>query len=91
VPTSLASHAGEPARAEVAHSYPGDAGIDMTMTMTAMCVAILAIGWLALLWLLPGSHERPVLCISRRREKFIAYPGRGPDPPSLFALSIQRC
>jgi hypothetical protein len=48
VPTSLASHAGEPARAEVAHSYPGE-------------------------------------------EKFIAYPGRGPDPPSLFALSIQRC
>jgi len=91
VPTSLVSHVGAPARAEVVDSYPGDAGMDMTMAMAATCMAILAIGWLALLWLLLDSHVGPVLWLRRRRVRVIARPGPGPGPPPLFALSIQRC
>lgn len=87
--TSLVDHAKVPAQAEIAASDPGDPGMDMTMD--AMCVAILAIGLLALVRLLLSSRMGPVLWIHPRPARVLARPGRGPDPPSLFALSIQRC
>lgn len=86
---SLIDHAKGPAQTEIGASEPGDTGMDGTMG--AMCMAILAIGLLALVRLLLSSRMGPVLWIHPRPEWVLALPGRAPDPPSLFALSIQRC
>lgn len=74
-------------------SASGAGGMDMGMGM-AMCVGILA-GALIALRLLLGGRVRPVLWVlarqARQARAVLEHPGRGPDPPSLVALSIQRC
>ena len=62
------------------------------MGMTAMCVAILAAGLVALVRFLLGGRVRSVLwMLARQTRAVLQHPGRDPDPPSLVALSIQRC
>lgn len=72
----------------VGASGPGGMG----MGMTAMCVAILAAGLIALVRFLLGGRVRSVLwMLARQARAVLRQPGRDPDPPSLIALSIQRC
>ena len=69
-------------------SGPGGMG----MGMTAMCVAILAAALIALVRFLLGGRVRPLLwMLARRAQAVLQHRGRDPDPPSLIALSIQRC
>jgi Family of unknown function (DUF6153) len=64
----------------------------MDMGMAAMCIAILAGALIALLRLLLGARVRPLLWVlARQARAVLRHPGRDPDPPSLIALSIQRC
>jgi Family of unknown function (DUF6153) len=55
------------------------------------CMAILAIALLVLLRGLRGRSARRVLWMLTRPVRAPAFMGRDPDPPSLIALSIQRC
>ena len=88
--TSLVDHVRSGlAQAAVTVSHPSDVGMDMDMA--GMCVAALVGGLLALLLLLMSSLLRPLLWLQPRRVPVLGRPGRAPDPPSLFALSIQRC
>jgi len=76
-------------RAAELGSGPGHKG--MGMNMAGLCVAILAIGLVALLLLLRGGRA-PRASWSLQRLMFAVTPlGRDPAPPSLTALSIQRC
>lgn len=69
-------------------SGPGGMG----MGMTAMCLAILAAGLIALVRSLLGGRVRSVLWMLTRQTRAVQqHLGRDPDPPSLIALSIQRC
>ena len=64
----------------------------MGMGMTAMCVAILAAALVALVRRLLGSRVGSVLWVRARHPVFVLQPRRRDrDPPSLIALSIQRC
>jgi len=66
--------------------YPAiDTGMEVT------CMAILAMALLALLRKLRGRSARRVLWMLTRPARAPAFMGRDPDPPSLIALSIQRC
>ena len=67
----------------------GHPAMDMGMDVT--CMAILAIALLALLRKLRGRGARRVLWMLTRPVRAPAFMGRDPDPPSLIALSIQRC
>jgi hypothetical protein len=79
---------GEPETDAVGASDAGGMG----MGMTAMCVAILAAGLIALVRFLVGGRVRSVLwMLARQTRAALQHPGRDPDPPSLIALSIQRC
>ncbi|MEP7090011.1 MAG: DUF6153 family protein [Nocardioidaceae bacterium] len=69
-------------------SAPGHVGMDMSM---AMCMAILAVGLIALLRLLLGRGVSSVWWSLPRQVRARVYPGRAADPPSLTALSIRRC
>lgn len=62
-----------------------------SMTMAGLCVAILVMG-IGALWLL-GRSDRPgpVLWTLPRKVATSTTADRDPDPPSLTALSIQRC
>ena len=63
---------------------------DMDMSLAMMCVAILAVALLALLRSL--RRARPQIIWARLRgTRVVVRPWRGPAPPSLIALSIQRC
>ena len=63
---------------------------DMDMSLAMMCVAILAVALLALLRSL--RRERPQIIWARPRgPRVVVRPWWGPAPPSLIALSIQRC
>jgi len=70
-------------------SGPGRQGMDMNMS--GVCVAILAVGLLALLLLLRGGRLPRALWFQQRRAFALKPVGRDPDPPSLTFLSIQRC
>jgi len=63
----------------------------MGMNMAGLCVAILAIGLVALLLLLRGRRAPRVWWSLPRLMFAVTPPGRDPDPPTLTALSIQRC
>jgi hypothetical protein len=79
---------GHPDTHVVGASGPGGMG----MGMTAMCVAILAAGLIALVRFLLGGRLRSVLwMLARHTRAVLQHLGRAPDPPSLIALSIQRC
>ncbi len=67
----------------------GHPAIDIGMEIT--CMAILALALLALLRRLRGRISRRVLWMLTRPVRVPAFLGRDPDPPSLIALSIQRC
>lgn len=90
------STVGEPAISGQSHAQvkavgASDAG-GMGMGMAAMCVAILAGALIALVRLLLGGRVRPLLwMLARQARAVLEHPGRDPDPPSLIALSIQRC
>ena len=78
----------QPETDAVGASGPGG----MDMGMTAMCVAILAAGLIALVRFLLGGRVRSVLWkLARQAQAVLQHRGRKPDPPSLIALSIQRC
>lgn len=64
---------------------------DMDMSIAMMCVAILGAALLALLHFLRGERASGVLWSLPRQPRVILHPGRGPGPPSLSELSIQRC
>ena len=81
--------AGQAQRAVEGARVPGNVGMDMNMA--AMCMAILAAALIALLRLLLGRRVVPVWWSLPRQVKAMVCPGREPDPPSLTALSIQRC
>ena len=64
---------------------------DMDMSLAMMCVAILAVALVALLRSLRREPLSWILWARRRESRVIVRPWRGPSPPSLIALSIQRC
>ncbi len=66
-------------------------GVGMDMGMAAMCLAILAAAWAALLRRLSAARLQPLLWAFARPARARAHEGRDPDPPSLISLSIQRC
>jgi hypothetical protein len=68
---------------------PGHQG--MGTGMAVLCLAVLAVALVALLRLLRASRVSPVLWMLERPARAPGHPGRGPDPPSLVNLSIQRC
>lgn len=63
---------------------------DMSMGLM-ICVAILAGALLALLRLLLGQRSTSLLWSRPRQQAAQSHTGRRPAPPSLTALSIQRC
>ena len=64
----------------------------MDMGMAAMCVAILAAALIALVrYLLGGRARRLLWMLGRQLRAVLQHAGRDSDPPSLIALSIQRC
>lgn len=63
----------------------------MGMNMAGLCVAILAIGLVALLLLLRGRRAPRTLWSLPRLMPAVTPRGRDPAQPSLTALSIQRC
>lgn len=68
-----------------------EGALDGHMDMTAMCMAVLALGLTMLLRMLGGAPLLPLyqrLCAPSRAS---GPHGRDPDPPSLTALSIRRC
>jgi len=67
----------------------GQQGMDMNMA--GLCVAILAVGLVALLLLLRGGRLPRSLWFLQRPAFAFKPVGRDPDPPSLTVLSIQRC
>ena len=67
----------------------GHPAMDVGMELT--CMAILAVALLVLLRQLRGRRARLVLWMLSRPVRAPAFMGRDPDPPSLIALSIQRC
>jgi hypothetical protein len=67
----------------------GHPAMDIGMEVT--CMAILALALLVLLRTLRGRSTRRVLWMLNRPARAPAFTGRDPDPPSLIALSIQRC
>ena len=69
----------------------GDSHGSMNMNMTGLCVAILAIGLLGLLLHLTRRATPSLLWTSHRPFGHAPQAGRDPDPPSLTALSVQRC
>lgn len=64
---------------------------DMDMSLAMMCVAILAVALLALSRSLRRERSAWILWARPRESPIIVRPWRGPAPPSLIALSIQRC
>lgn len=64
---------------------------DMSMNMVGLCVAILLIGAAGLRFLV--NRFRPVRAVwsTPRWVASLRPSGREPDPPSLTALSVQRC
>ena len=64
---------------------------DMDMSLAMMCVAILAVALLALLRSLRREPPSSILWARPRESRLIVRPWREPSPPSLIALSIQRC
>ena len=86
--SQVSTQSRRPATDTVGASGPGGMG----MGMTVMCVAVLAAGLIALVRLLLGGRVRSVLwMLARRARAVLQHRGRDPDPPSLIALSIQRC
>lgn len=77
------------ARAEMDMGGTDMGGMDMGMA--GLCVAMLVIGLGLVLWYLRGRAPLGVLWVLPRPAPAIARAGRQPDPPSLRALSIQRC
>ena len=69
----------------------GESHGSMNMNMTGLCVAILAIGLLGLLLHLTHRATPSLLWTSPRSFAHALQAGRDPDPPSLTALSVQRC
>ncbi|MBA2560152.1 MAG: hypothetical protein H0V07_09755 [Propionibacteriales bacterium] len=63
----------------------------MDKGMVGMCMAVLSLALLALLLLLRRMPNSPSLWVLARPVRAPSYRGRDPDPPSLFALSTQRC
>ncbi|GAB3669139.1 hypothetical protein GCM10027596_40950 [Nocardioides korecus] len=64
---------------------------DMGMSMAGLCVTILLIGMTGFFFLL---NRCPGLMALSSAPRLVAVPrpsGRGSDPPSLTALSVQRC
>lgn len=79
---------GQPETDAVGASGPGGMG----MGMTAMCLAIMAAAFVALVRFLLGGRVRSVLWVlARQAQAVLQHRGRDPDRPSLIALSIQRC
>ena len=67
----------------------GHGGMDMSIAM--MCVAILGAALLFLARRLRGERSFWVIAARRHHARLILHPGRGPTPPLLMELSIQRC
>lgn len=63
----------------------------MDMGMAGMCLAVLAVGLIALLRLLHRARVHPVLWVLARSARAPGYRVRDLAPPSLIALSIRRC
>lgn len=73
--------------ADASNSQHHDGG----MSMAGMCVAILMVGLAAIyLWMTRQPLRRPGWLVPRLHVLPTAV-SRDPDPPSLIALSIQRC
>ncbi|ROR91839.1 hypothetical protein EDD33_2716 [Nocardioides aurantiacus] len=66
-------------------------GGGMLMGAAGMCMAVLLLSLIAMAVYLHASRSRPVAFLTARPTSAPATPGRDPDPPSLFVLSIQRC
>lgn len=64
---------------------------DMGMNMAGLCVAILLIGVAGLILLLNRSPRLAALWRTPRLVALLRPLGREPAPPSLTALSVQRC
>ena len=63
----------------------------MDMNIAGLCVATLAVGLFALLLLLRTGHAPRAPWFLAGRGFALKPAGRDPDPPSLTALSRQRC
>ena len=70
-------------------SRSGRGGLDMGIAM--LCVAILGAALLGLVWLLRAERPSAFVWARPHRQPVIVQTGRGPGPPSLVELSIQRC
>lgn len=104
-PTSVSGPAGQPFVEGATPAVSSLAGIgravltsidggghgDMGMSMAGLCVAILLIGVTGLLLFLNRSLRVTTLWSAPRVVARIRPVGREPDPPSLSALSVQRC
>lgn len=64
---------------------------DMSMNMAGLCVAILLVGVASLLLLLNRLPCMTALWSAPRLVALLRPLGRMADPPSLTALSVQRC
>jgi hypothetical protein len=87
VMSSAAHEEGSAATAVIVTSGHPSMGLGMGL----MCLAILAVALLVLLRQLRGRRTRLLLWLLARPLRAPAFRGRDPDPPSLIALSIQRC
>jgi len=70
--------------------HPGG-GTGMDMNTVAMCVAVLLLTLVALIVHLHASRLRPLLLLTARPARAPVASGRRPEPPNLYALSVQRC
>ena len=65
--------------------------MNMNMSMTGVCLAVLAAGLLVLFWLLRRARTPALLWTWSRPTTQAVRHSRDPAPPSLTVLSIQRC
>ena len=75
--------------ANVSHRSGGGTGMDMNAA--AMCLAVLLLTLIAMIVHLHASRLRPLLISTDRPVRAPVTSRREPDPPNLYALSIQRC
>ncbi len=73
----------------VSHNPGGGTGMDMSVA--AMCLAVLVLTAVAMIVHLHAERLRPLLFLTARPVRAPVTAGRAPDPPNLYALSIQRC
>lgn len=70
-------------------SHPSG-GTGMDMNAAAMCLAVLVLTAIAMIVSLHAG-QLGLLFLTARPVRAPVTPGRAPDPPNLYALSIQRC